>query len=129
MQQGSDDSASLGVGLVHQRVQVGQERVAGVQHVPGRRGESFIPGHGVLPLLHIREHKSGSLATPAFKPGGLPESKNLIILNLFTDKLQQRAGTRSRPPSQHPAAFFYFRMSDIPIKVGQSSLCQEHAHL
>ena len=58
MQEWSDDCASFGVSLVHQRVQVGQEGVTDVQDVPGRIWERFIPSNGILSLRE-KEYKNG----------------------------------------------------------------------
>lgn len=50
MEQRAHDCAAVGGGIVHQRVEVGQQRVADVQHIPGDILKRGVPRHGVLPL-------------------------------------------------------------------------------
>lgn len=57
VQEWSDYCAALGVRLIHQCVQIGQEGVTDVQNVPGHLCEFVIPGNRVLPLME-KEYKS-----------------------------------------------------------------------
>lgn len=50
MEQRAHDCAAVGGGVIHQRVEVGQQRVADVQHIPGDILKRGVPRHGVLPL-------------------------------------------------------------------------------
>lgn len=55
MQDRSDDCASFGMSLKHQRVQVGQQGVAYVQDITGCFSEGGIPGNRILPLIESRK--------------------------------------------------------------------------
>lgn len=50
VEQRAHNCAAVGGGVVHQRVEVGQQRVADVQHIPGDILKRGVPRHGVLPL-------------------------------------------------------------------------------
>lgn len=50
MKKGSDDSAALGVRSVHQRVEVRQQGVPGLQDVSRVLLKGRVPGHRVLSL-------------------------------------------------------------------------------
>lgn len=50
MEQRAHDCAAVGGGVIHQRVEVGQQHVADVQHIPGDILKRGVPRHGVLPL-------------------------------------------------------------------------------
>lgn len=54
VEKGADHGAAVGVGVVQQGVEVRQQSVSDVQHVPGNVLKSGVPGSRILPLEEKR---------------------------------------------------------------------------